>query len=92
MLHDYQDLQVESAKSLIMTGQKWNAEEDEESYLKMKEVVGAVATGRADVSFHPQCWNHQEIEKYGDKRNILHQGEQALQLLVNQNKVHELGG
>ena len=47
-LRDSVDPLVKSAQPAIMTGRKWNAKhavETAESSLKMKEVIGSVATG-----------------------------------------------
>ena len=57
MLHDSVDPLVKSAQPAIITGWKWNvkhAVETAESSLKMKEVIGSVATGRAGFGLHPQ--------------------------------------
>ena len=59
MLRDSVDPLVKSAQPAIITGRKWNpkhAVETVESSLKMKEVIGSVATGKAGFGLHPQRW------------------------------------
>ena len=66
MLHDSVDPLVKSVQSAIITGRKWNAKhavETAESSLKMKEVIGSVATGRAGFGLHPQRWWSKETTK-----------------------------
>ena len=66
MLCDSVDPLVKSAQPAIITGQKCNtkyAVETTESSLKMKEVIGSVATGRADFGLHPQRWWSKETTK-----------------------------
>ena len=59
MLRDSVDPLTKSAQPAIITGQKWNAEyavEMAESSLKMKEVIGSLATGTAWLGLYPQQW------------------------------------
>ena len=63
---------MKSAQPVIITGRKWNAKyavEMAESSLKMKEVIGSVATGRAGFGLHPQKWWLKETTKY--KRRMI---------------------
>ena len=56
MLCDSCNPQVKNAKPSIITGQKWKAKiavENAELALKMKEIIGMVANGRAGVGLHP---------------------------------------
>ena len=65
MLHDSVDPLVKSAQPAI-TDWKWDvkyAVEMAESFLKMKEVIGSVATGRAGLGLHPQQWRSKETTK-----------------------------
>ena len=66
MLCDSVDPLVKSAQPAIITGQKWNAKhavEMAESSLKMKEVIGSMATERAGFGLHPQRWWSKETTK-----------------------------
>ena len=66
MLHTTVDPLVKSAQPVIITSRKWNAKyavETAGSSLKMKEVIGAVATGRAGFGLHPQWWWSKETTK-----------------------------
>ena len=59
MLHDSHDPLVKNAQCSLITGQKWKvkiAVENTESALKMKEIIGTVAKGRAGLGLHPRCW------------------------------------
>ena len=59
MLCDSFNPLVKNAKPSIITSWKWNAKigvENAESVLKMKEITGTVANGRASLGLHPQCW------------------------------------
>ena len=72
MLRDSVDPLVKSAQPAIITGRKWNAKhavETAESSLKMKEVIGSVATGRAGFGLHPQKWWSKETTK--NKRRMI---------------------
>ena len=72
MLRDSVDPLVKSAQPAIITGRKWNAKhavETAESSLKMKEVIGSVATGRAGFGLHPQRWWSKETTK--NKRRMV---------------------
>ena len=66
MLRDCVDPLVKSAQPVLITGRKWNAKyavETAESSLKIKEVIGSVATGRAGFGLHPQRWCPKETKK-----------------------------
>ena len=57
MLRDSVGPLEKSAQPAKITGRKWNgkyAVETAESFLKMKEVIGSVATGRAGLGLPPQ--------------------------------------
>ena len=72
MLCDSVDPLVKSAQPAIITARKWNAEyavETAESSLKMKEVIGSVATGKAGCGLHPQRWWSKETTK--NKRRMV---------------------
>ena len=59
MLRDFQDPLVKNVQPSIITGQKWKAKravENAESALKMKEIVGSGAYGRAGLGLSPECW------------------------------------
>ena len=54
------------AQPAIITGRKWDAKyavEMAEPSLKIKEVIGSVATGRARLGLHPQWWWSKETTK-----------------------------
>ena len=87
MLRDSMDPLVKSAQPAIITGRKWNAKhavETAESSLKMKEVIGSVATGRARFSLHPQRWWSKETTK--NKRRMvseeIHDFEESKRLAI----------
>ena len=66
MLRDSVDPLVKSAQPAIITGRKLKAKhavEMAESSLKMKDVIGSVATGRAGFGLHPQKWWSKETTK-----------------------------
>ena len=76
-----------SAQPAIITGRKWNAKhavEIAESSLKMKEVIGCVATGRAGFGLHPQKWWSKETTK--NKRRMIseeiHDFEESKRLAI----------
>ena len=78
---------VKSAQPAIITGRKWNAKyegETTESSLKMKEVIGSVATGRAGLGLHPQWWWSKET--INNKRRMvseeIHHFEESKRLLI----------
>ena len=59
MLHDSDDPVVKNTQPSIITGWKWKvkiAVENAELALKIKEIIGTVANGRAGLGLHPQCW------------------------------------
>ena len=75
VLCDSVDPLVKSAQSAIITGRKWDtkyAVETAESSLKMKEVIGSLATGRAGLGLHPQKWWSKETTK---NKRIMVSGE-----------------
>ena len=59
MLCDSHNPLVKNAQPSVITGQKWKAKiavENAESALKMKEIIGTVANGKAGLGLHPQHW------------------------------------
>ena len=59
MLHDSHNPLVKNTQPNVITGQKWKvkiAVENAESALKMKEIIGTVANGKAGLGLHTQCW------------------------------------
>ena len=57
MVCDTMDPPVKSAQPTIITGNTWYAKyvvETAESSVKVKEVIGPVATWRAGLGLHPQ--------------------------------------
>ncbi len=72
MLRVTVDPLAKSVQPAIITGRKWNAKhavETTESSLKMKEVIGSVATGRTGFGLHPQRWWSKETTK--NKRKMV---------------------
>ena len=56
MLSDSCSPLVKNAQPSVITGRKWKAKiaiENAESALKMKEIIGTVANGRAGLGLHP---------------------------------------
>ena len=96
MLHDSVDPLVKSVQPAIRTGWKWDAVETAESSLKMKEVIGSVATGRAGLGLHPQRWWSKETTKNKQRMvsEEIHHFEESkhLTIAVVQPTVHGLGG
>ena len=59
MLHDSHDPLEKNAQPSEITSQKWKtkiAEENAESALKLKGIIGTVANGRAGLGLYPQHW------------------------------------
>ena len=59
MLRDSRDPLAKNAQPSVTTGRKWKAEiaiENAESALRMKEIIGTVANGKAGLGLHPQRW------------------------------------
>ena len=59
MLSDSRNPLVKNAQPFVITSQKWKvkiAVENAESALRMKEIIGTVANGKAGLSLHPQRW------------------------------------
>ena len=59
MLRDSCDSLVKNIQPSVITSQKWKVKivvENAELAFKMKEIIGTVANGRADLDLHPQCW------------------------------------
>ena len=59
MLRDARDPLVKNAQPAMITGRKWKAKkavENAESALRMKEIIGTVANGKAGLGLHPQRW------------------------------------
>ena len=87
LLFDSVDPLVKRAQPAIITGRKWNAKhavETVESSLKMKKVIGSVATGRAGFGLHPQRWWSKETTK--NKRRMvseeIHHFEESKRLTI----------
>ena len=59
MLRDSCDPLVKNAQPSVITGRKWKAKiavENAESNLRMKEIIGTVANGKAGLGLHLQHW------------------------------------
>ena len=59
MLCDSHDPLVKNAQPSVITGRKWKAKiavENAESALRMKDIIGIVANGKAGLGLHPQHW------------------------------------
>ena len=59
MLRDSCDPLVKNAQPSVITGRKWKAKiavKNAESALRMKEIIGTVANGKAGLDLHPQLW------------------------------------
>ena len=59
MLHDSRDPLGTNALPSVLTGRKWKAKiaaENAESALRMKEIIGTVANGKAGLGLHLQRW------------------------------------
>ena len=59
MLCDSRDPLVKNAQSSVINGRIWKAKiavENAESALRMKEIIGTVANGKAGLRQHPQRW------------------------------------
>ena len=87
MLRYTVDPLVKSAQPAIITGRKWDAKyavETAESPLKMKEVIGSVATERAGLGLHPQRWWSKETTM--NKRRMvseeIHHFEESMCLVI----------
>ena len=64
----------------VITVRKWKARiavENAESALKMKEIIGTVANGRAGLGLHPQRWWSNKQKKNGFVRNSSSRWSQA---------------
>ena len=65
MLRDSHDPLVKNAQPSVITDWKWKAKiavENAESALKMKEIIGTVANGKAGLGLHPQCrWSKESM-------------------------------
>ncbi len=78
MLRDSVDPLVKSAQPAIITGWKWDSKyavKTAESSLKMNEVIGSMATGRAEHGFHQQQWWSKVTTK--NKRRMVSEKIQA---------------
>ena len=86
MLHDSRNLLVKNAQPSVITGWKWKAKiavENAESALRMKEMIGTVANGKASLGLHPQRWWSKEFTANRRKmvsEEIHHLEEVLLQL------------
>ena len=59
ILRDSRDPLVKNVQPSVINGRKWKAKitvENAESVLKMKEIIGTVANGKAGLGLHPQRW------------------------------------
>ena len=59
MLHDFRNPLVKNAQPSVITGRKWKAKiavENAESDLRMKEIIGTVANGKAGLGLPLQRW------------------------------------
>ena len=59
MLRDSRDPLGKNAQPSVITGWKWKAKiavENAESALRLKEIIGTVANGKAGLGLHPQRW------------------------------------
>ena len=59
MLRDSHDPLVKNAQASVITCQKWKAKvavENAKSTLRVKEIIGTVANGKAGLALHPQRW------------------------------------
>ena len=88
MLRGSVDPLVKSAQPALITGRKWNAKqavEMAESSLKMKEVIGSVATWRAGFGLHPQKWWSKETTKIKRRRisEEIHDFEKSKRLAID---------
>ena len=73
MLCNSRDPLVKNAQPSIITGRKRKSKlavENAESAVKIKEIIGTVANGRAGLGLHPQCWWSKESTI--NKRNRAH--------------------
>ena len=76
MLRDSRDPLVKNAQPSVIIGRKWKAKvavQNVESALRMKEIIGTVANGKAGLGLHPQRWwskgIHGKRKKNGVGRN-----------------------
>ena len=56
MVRDSRDPLVKNAQPSVITGRKWKAKiavENVESALRIKEIIGIVANGKASLGLHP---------------------------------------
>ena len=59
MVGDSRDPLGKNTQPSVITGRKWKAKiavENAESALRMKEIIGTVANGKAGLGLHPQRW------------------------------------
>ena len=59
MLHDSRDPLVKNTQPSMITGRKWKAKiavKNAESALRMKEIIGTEANGKAGLGLDPQNW------------------------------------
>ena len=59
MPRDSRDPLVKNAQPSVITSWKWKAKiavENTELALRMKEIIGTMANGKAGQGLHPQCW------------------------------------
>ena len=59
MLHDSHDPLLKNTQPSMITSRKWKAKiavKNAESALRMKDIIGTVANGKAGLGLHPQRW------------------------------------
>ena len=64
MLQDSRDPLVKNAQPSVINGRKWKvkiAVENAKSALRIKEIIGTVANGKAGLGLHPQRWWSKEF-------------------------------
>ena len=72
MLRDFRDPLVKNAQPSVITGRRWKAKiavENAESALRIKEIIGTEANGKAGLGLHPQRWWPSKQTKNGVGRN-----------------------
>ena len=73
MLHDFCDSLVKNAQLSVITGRKWKAKiavENAESALRIKEIIGTMANGKAGLGLHPQHWWSKESTANRRKNSV----------------------
>ena len=63
---------VKNAQPSVITGRKWKAKlavENAEVALRIKEIIGTVANGKAGLGLNPQRWWSKESKARQQKKN-----------------------